>query len=171
MPQTLLSIAGLLIITMFSFAQQQSALRAQQQAVRGEVRQMAIGVAKQSMEAVRARAFDNATVSGTPPVSQLTASGGFPSGNECRAFGGPDRCDAIEDFNEMTPATDTVSVVDGVFVFTIEIEVHYINANMDRTTNKTDRKEVTIRVQDDPGGATSPLLAEPIVFTEVLGYV
>lgn len=171
MHQTLLSLAGLLIITLLSFSQQQTALRAQQQAVRAEVRQMAVGMAKQTMEVVRARAFDNASVSGTPPVAQLTASGNFPSGNDCRAFGGSDRCDAIEDFHEMTPATDTVSVVDGAFRFKIEIDVHYVDSNMDRTTGKTERKEVTIRVQDNRGASTSPRLARPVIFTEVMGYV
>ena len=63
MPQTLLSIAGLLIVTFLSFNQQQASIRTQQEAVRAELRQMAIGVAKQSMEVVRARAFDNATIS------------------------------------------------------------------------------------------------------------
>jgi hypothetical protein len=132
---------------------------------------MAVGVAKQSMEVVRARAFDNAAVSGTPSVSNLTQPGNFPSGKDCKAFGGSDRCDAIEDFHEMAPATDTVSVVDGAFRFRIKINIHYVDANMDRTTSRTERKEVTIRVRDDRGPNNSPLLAQPIIFSEVMGYV
>ncbi len=170
MNQTLLSLAGLLIVTLLSFAQQQTALRAQQQAVRGQVRQMAVGVAKQSMEVVRARAFDNATVAGTPSVSNLTRPGNFPSGKDCRAFGGSDRCDAIEDFHEMAPGADTVSVPNGTFRFEIEIDVHYVDSNMKRTTSRTERKEVTVRVRDNRG-SDSPLLPQPIVFSEVMGYV
>ena len=62
MPQTLLSLGGLLIVTFLSFNQQQASIRTQQKAIRAEMQQMAIGVAKQSMEVVRARAFDNAAV-------------------------------------------------------------------------------------------------------------
>ena len=171
MPQTLLSIAGLLIVTFLSFNQQQASIRTQQEAVRAELRQMAIGVAKQSMEVVRARAFDNAAVSGEPSVSNLTSPDNFPTGKACQAFGGGDTCDAIEDFHEMTPGTDSVSVPGGTFAFEIEIEVHYVKANLNRTSSRTERKEVTIRVQDDQGANQEPLLHEPITFTEVLGYV
>lgn len=171
MPQTLLSLAGLLIVTLFSFSQQQANLRSQQTAVRAEMQQMAIGVAKQSMEVVRARAFDNATVSGEPPVSNLTSPDNFPTGKDCQAFGGGDTCDAIEDFHEMVSAIDSVSVPGGTFAFEVDIEVHYVDGSMSRTNTKTERKEVTIRVQDDRGDDQEPLLHEPITFTEVLGYV
>ena len=170
MPQTLLSIAGLLIVTFLSFNQQQASIRTQQEAVRAELRQMAIGVAKQSMEVVRARAFDNATISGDPPVSELTKPENFPTGKDCQAFGGSDTCDSIEDFHEMTPATDSMSVPGGTFAFEIEIEVHYVDSDLNRTSSRTERKEVTIRVQDDRGPNKDPLLDGPITFTEVLGY-
>jgi hypothetical protein len=171
MPQTLLSIAGLLIVTFLSFNQQQASIRTQQEAVRAELRQMAIGVAKQSMEVVRARAFDNATISGDPPVSELTKPENFPTGKDCQAFGGSDTCDSIEDFHEMVPATEEVAVPAGTFEFEIEIEVHYVDSDLNRTSSRTERKEVTIRVQDDRGPNREPLLHEPITFTEVLGYV
>ena len=171
MPQTLLSIAGLLIVTLLSFSQQQANINIQQTAIRAEMQQMAIGVAKQSMEVVRARAFDNAAVSGEPSVSNLTSPDNFPTGKACQAFGGGDTCDAIEDFHEMTPGTDSVSVPGGTFAFEIEIEVHYVKANLNRTSSRTERKEVTIRVQDDQAANQEPLLREPITFTEVLGYV
>lgn len=172
MPQTLLSLAGLLIVTLLSFSQQQTHLRSQQEAVRAELQQMAIGVAKQSMEVVRARAFDNKSVSGSPSVSNLTHPQNFPAGKDCQAFGGSDPCDAIEDFHEMVPATDSVSIPGAAFAFEVDIEVHYVDASMNRTTsNRTERKEVTIRVQDDPGSDADPRLSEPIMFTEVLGYI
>ena len=170
MPQTLLSIAGLLIVTFLSFNQQQASIRTQQEAVRAELRQMAIGVAKQSMEVVRARAFDNATISGDPPVSELTKPENFPTGKDCQAFGGSDTCDSIEDFHEMVPATEEVAVPAGTFEFEIEIEVHYVNSDLNRTSSRTERKEVMIRVQDDRGPNKDPLLDGPITFTEVLGY-
>ena len=171
MPQTLLSIAGLLIVTLLSFSQQQANINTQQTATRAEMQQMAIGVAKQSVEVVRARAFDDSTKSGDPPPSELTKPENFPTGKDCQAFGGSDTCDSIEDFHEMTPATDSVSVPGGTFAFKIEIEVHYVDSDLNRTSSRTERKEVTIRVQDDRGPNQEPLLHEPITFTEVLGYV
>ena len=170
MPQTLLSIAGLLIVTFLSFNQQQASIRTQQEAVRAELRQMAIGVAKQSVEVVRARAFDDSTKSGDPPPSELTKPENFPTGKDCQAFGGGDTCDSIEDFHEMTPAINSVSVPGGTFAFEIEIEVHYVDSDLKRTNSRTERKEVTIRVHDR-GPDQEPLLHEPITFTEVLGYV
>jgi hypothetical protein len=170
MPQTLLSLGGLLIITFLSFNQQQASIRTQQKAVRAEMQQMAIGVAKQSIEVVRARAFDDSTISGDPPPSELTKPENFPTGKNCQAFGGSDTCDSIEDFHEMTPATDSVSVPGGTFAFEIEIEVHYVDSDLNRTSSRTERKEVMIRVQDDRGPNKDPLLDEPITFTEVLGY-
>ena len=176
MPQTLLSIAGLLIVTLLSFSQQQANINTQQTAVRAEMQQMAIGVAKQSMEVVRARAFDDSTKSGDPPPSELTHPDDFPTGKDCSAFGGNDTCDSIEDFHEMfpeeDPATVSVSVPGGTFAFEIEIRVYYVDSDLDRMKNsRTERKEVTIRVQDDRGPNQEPLLHEPITFTEVLGYV
>ena len=170
MPQTLLSLGGLLIVTFLSFNQQQASIRTQQKAVRAEMQQMAIGVAKQSIEVVRARAFDDSTISGDPPPSELTKPENFPTGKDCRAFGGSDTCDSIEDFHEMTPATDSVSVPGGTFAFEIEIEVHYVDSDLNRTSSRTERKEVMIRVQDDRGPNKDPLLNGPITFTEVLGY-
>ncbi|PSQ71375.1 MAG: hypothetical protein BRD38_02320 [Bacteroidetes bacterium QH_9_67_14] len=170
MPQTLLSLGGLLIVTFLSFNQQQATIRTQQKAVRAEMQQMAIGVAKQSIEVVRARAFDDSTISGDPPPSELTKPENFPTGKDCRAFGGSDTCDSIEDFHEMTPATDSVSVPGGTFAFEIEIEVHYVDSDLNRTSSRTERKEVMIRVQDDRGPNKDPLLNGPITFTEVLGY-
>jgi len=170
MHQTLLSLAGLLMITLLSFAQQQAARRAQRQAVQEEVRQMAVGIAKQSVEVIRARAFDNESVSGTPPVGQLTDPSNFPSGKDCEAFGGGDRCDAVEDFHEMTPARQEGQVPGGTFAFRMEVDVHYVDADMNRTTSKTERKEVTIRVQDIRGPNSSQRLSQPVVLTEVIGY-
>ena len=170
MPQTLLSLAGLLIITFLSFNQQQASIRTQQKAIRAEMQQMAIGVAKQSIEVLRARAFDDSTISDDPPPSELTKPENFPTGKNCQAFGGSDTCDSIEDFHEMTPATDSVSVPGGTFAFEIEIEVHYVDSDLNRTSSRTERKEVTIRVQDDRGPNEDPLLDGPITFTEVLGY-
>ena len=174
MPQTLLSLAGLLIITFLSFNQQQASIRTQQKAIRAEMQQMAIGVAKQSIEVVRARAFDDSTRSDDPPPSELTKPENFPTEKKCRAFGGNDTCDSIEDFHKMfpeeDPATVSVSVPGGTFAFEIKIRVHYVDSDLNRTSSRTERKEVTIHVQDDRGPNKDPLLDGPITFTEVLGY-
>ena len=70
----------------------------------------------------------------------------------------------------MPPGTDTESVPGGTFAFEIEIEVHYVDSDLNRTSSRTERKEVMIRVQDDRGPNKDPLLDRPITFTEVLGY-
>lgn len=61
MQQTLLSLLALLLVTLLSFNQQQASIQSQQQIVRAEMEQMALGVAMQTMEVIREREFDART--------------------------------------------------------------------------------------------------------------
>lgn len=169
MQQTLLALLALMIATFFNYSQMQANLRNQQQVVRAEMEQMALGVAMQSLEVVRARAFDEATVGETEDVidtvNDLTEV--FPERNHCAAFGGNDTCDDVDDFNEMVPATVPFETQEIDVDFTVNIDVRYVNESMEEVTTPTYRKEVIVRVQDD---GDDPYLHRPIRYAEVLTY-
>lgn len=173
MQQTLLALLALMIASLLNFNQMQAHLRREQQAVRAELQQMALGVAMESMEVVRARAFDAATV-GVPEDSTVDVSNftdtPFSTGNKCTAFGGTDTCDDVDDFHEMVPAKEPFDLPDAQFEFRIEIEVRYVDDNLQPTGGaKTRWKEVIISVQDVQNSGTS-LMVKPITFSEVLAY-
>ena len=58
MRQTLIAMAALMMTAFMNYSQMQASLRHQQEVVRSEIEQMALGVAMQTMEVVRAEAFD-----------------------------------------------------------------------------------------------------------------
>ena len=197
MQQTLLALLGLLIVTLLSFSQQQADVRSQQQAIRAEYQQMALGVAKQSIEAIRAREYFDQAVRerDDPNVEDFTEESDSEwGGDDCirqnefvsNPDGGHD-CTAIEDFHDETMAMENA---DGLIVlpmpggtvrFEVEFEVHYAEEDdsIERTSDgPTGMKEVTVRVQDcqdqDPSNSDpcdgEPLLPQPIVFSEVFSY-
>jgi hypothetical protein len=198
MQQTLLALLGLLIVTLLSFSQQQADVRSQQQAIRAEYQQMALGVAKQSIEAIRAREyFDRAVrIYDDPDVEDFTKESDSEwGGDDCirqnefvsNPDGGHD-CTAIEDFHDETMAMENA---DGLIVlpmpggtvrFEVEFEVHYAEEDGSKiaraSSGPTGMKEVTVRVQDcqdqDSSNSDScdgePLLPQPIVFSEVFSY-
>jgi hypothetical protein len=179
MPQTLLSIAGLLIVTLLSFSQQQAGVRSQQQAIRAEYQQMAVGVAKQSIEAIRAREyFDRAVrIHDDPDVEDDFTRKSSPEwgGDDCirqnkfvRNPNGGHACTAIEDFHddetmEMDNADGTipVQIPDGTIQFQIEVQVHYAKEGGGGIVRKdpgdppTRLKKVSVRVQDCRDGDPS----------------
>jgi hypothetical protein len=198
MQQALLALLGLLIVTLLSFSQQQADVRSQQQAIRAEYQQMALGVAKQSIEAIRAREyFDRAVrIYDDPDVEDFTKESDSEwGGDDCirqnefvsNPDGGHD-CTAIEDFHDETMAMENA---DGLIVlpmpggtvrFEVEFEVHYAEEDGSKivraSSGPTGMKEVTVRVQDcqdqDSSNSDScdgePLLPQPIVFSEVFSY-
>ena len=199
MQQTLLALLGLLIITTLSFSQQQAAVRSQQQAIQAEYQQMALGVAKQTIEVARNRTFDQAISDGEHKVENFTDESSSDWGDrDCiRKSNGDwrftkpsdsDPCSAIEHFHDdETQAMDNadgvieVEVPEHTVYFQVEMEVHYMEeegSKLVRADEKTSLKEVTVRVQDCPDGSASggdscegdPFLDPPIVFSEVLGY-
>jgi len=194
MQQTLLALLGLLIITTLSFSQQQAGVRSQQQAIRAEYQQMALGVAKQTIEAIRNRTFDQAISDGEHKVENFTEESSSDwGGKDCidddHQF--VNNCSAVEHYHDngtqaMDDADGTIEVqVPGHTVyFQVEMEVHYMEeegsklVRADASDSPTSLKEVTVRVQDCPGGSASggdscegaPFLDPPIVFSEVLRY-
>jgi len=169
MQQTLLALLALMMVTVFNFNQMQANVRNEQQVVRAEMRQMAVGVAMQTMEVIRARAFDDATVGldDDTITTASTFSTTFPSGNDCAAFGGSDTCDDVDDFDEMVTATVPFKTPEFEVDFNVDVEVDYVDSNMDPTGGPTYGKQVTVLVQD---AGSDPFLHEPIRFSEVLTY-
>lgn len=173
MQQTLLSLVALLVATILTYNQMQARTLSQHQTYGMEMEQMALGVGMETMEVIRARAFDEATITlpsdSTLPKSEFT-SGPFPSGKSCQVFGGTDVCSDVDDFHEMVPATVPFPLPGDPFNFTVEVRVRYVDANLNPTGGTTSyRKEVTVYVQDKPEGG-SPRLPAPIEYSEVISY-
>lgn len=169
MQQTLLALLALMMATFLNFNQMKTELQKQRQVVRAEMEQMALGVGMQTMEVIRARAFDEATVGKTADriTDPSTFRSSFGGGMSCEAFGGDQTCDSVGDFHEMTPATETFETPEFDMEFTVEVEVRYVDASMQVTGGPTFRKEVVVHVQD---AGDDPFLSEPIRFSEVLSY-
>lgn len=174
MQQTLLALLALMTASFLSFSQMNAIVKSEREMVRSELEEMATGIAMQSMEVVRARAFDDAVV-GIPADSSLSVSeftsSPFSSGNHCQPFGGSDVCDDIDDFHEMVPATVPFTLPDDHIDFKVEIEVRYVDSAMLPTTGPTTRKEVIIYVQDIPPSGGEVMLKRPIQFSETLAYI
>lgn len=173
MRQTLLALAALLIAMLLSFNQKQATLNGQEQVVRAELEQMALGVARQATEMIRARAFDGATV-GVPSDSVVATNNftapPFPSGTDCQAFGGGTPCTDLDDFHQMNTATMSFDFPSGGMDMTVDVTVRYVNANLQPTGGATSRrKQIIVRVQDAPS-STSPRLPEPIEYSAVVSY-
>ena len=152
---------------------------------------MALGVAKQSIEVVRTRDFDQALDDGETDVENFTERsdpewGGKDCIDDDHQF--VNNCSAVEHFHD--DETMAMENADGLIVlpmpggtvrFEVEFEVHYAEEDdsIERTSDgPTGMKEVTVRVQDcqdqDPSNSDpcdgEPLLPQPIVFSEVFSY-
>lgn len=184
MRQTLLALAALMTATFLNYSQMRARLQEQGQVVRSEIEQMALGVAMETMEVVRTRAFDeNLEGEVTNPEDELTDPGSFPEGYNCEAFGGDDKCDDLDDFNEMKTAIETFEfrTPEGKqeIKFNVDIEVRYVDDEMEAcvgddqkwpacaSVGPTFRKEVIVKVQDR---GETPYLHKPIRFAEVITY-
>jgi len=174
MQQTLLALVALLIATFLSFNQKQAAVQNQAQVVRGEMEQMALGVARETMNVIQARAFDRATA-GVPrdsivPTSEFEEKSSIQSSIlDCAAFGGTDECKDVDNFYGDT-ATVSFTFPTGSFEFEVNINVQYVNADLNPTGGtKSDRKQIILEVQDNPSSG-NPRLPEPIKYTEVVSY-
>lgn len=171
MKQTLLALLALLVATLLSFNQKQSGLQNQRQTVRGEVEQMALGVAAQSMHLIRARAFDGAD--SIASAADFTAESKFPSGQRCKPFfsDSATTCTALEDFHDMEPADVSFRFPEGQFQFKItDVDVNYVDQNFGPTSDKTYQKKIVLKIQDRPEGDGEPRLTSPIEYSEVVTY-
>lgn len=174
MQQTLLALLAMLIATFLSFNQKQAAVQNQAQVVRAEMEQMALGVARQTMQVIRSRAFDRATVG--VPSDSIVATSEFEDESsiqggilDCSALGGTDECDDVDDFHGDT-ATVPFTFPTGSFEFKVDMKVRYVNADLDTTgVTKSNRKQIILEVQDNPSSG-NPRLPEPIEYTEVVTY-
>ncbi len=171
MQQTLLALLALMVATLLTLTQMQSRLQDQREVFQSEMKEMAIGVATQTLEVVRARAFDENTI-GVPKdsitsPSALTEPSSFETGKHCKAFGGTDTCDDIDDFNEMSPVTVPFEALDFTVDFEVRAEVRYVDASLNPVSTPTFRKEVVFKIQDT---GPDPYIKEPVTFSEVLTY-
>lgn len=177
MQQTLLALLALLVTMFLSLGQMQSSLQYQDQSVRGEIEQMALGIAMQTIEVVRARAFDSAVLgTGGDVVLETSDFSDIPNGlsKDCRLHPSQDAgsvqdCKAIEEFNETT-GTVPFPLPEEPLQFEVEIEVQYVCADLEPCSGPTDRKKVNVFVQDAPAAGRSPALPEPIRYSEVFAY-
>jgi hypothetical protein len=170
MQQTLLALLALMVATLLSLTQMQSRLQDQREVFQSEMKEMAIGVATQTLEVVRARAFDENTI-GVPEDSITSPSDltepPFTTGKHCQAFGGPDTCDDVDDFHQMKPVTVPFETPEFDIDFEVRAEVRYVDASMNPVSTPTFRKEVVFKIQD---AGSDPYIQEPITFSEVLTY-
>jgi hypothetical protein len=186
MQQTLLAFLALLIVTILSFNQQRANIRSQQESIRAQYRQAALGVAKQTHAAIRTRSFDQDTESFTPESSSNWGGKDCIHDDKDRRF--DNNCSAIEHFHDDT--TTDMDNADGIIRtrvpgdslnFQVEVEVHYVKdtgSKIVRASSTTRLKEVTVRVQDcrdgDPSDGDpcdgSSILPTPISLVKVLGY-
>lgn len=191
MQQTLLALLALLLATLLSFNQKQASLQSQGQTVRAEMEMMALGVAMQTMEVVRARAFDQATV-GLPSgvyidpkkgnfackdgesctADNPEKSGSFGGTGDCKvhAEGSGQDCQVVEEFHG-TKGVVPFPLAESSYDFNVEIEVHYVCPNFERAaegscTAPTGRKEVVVKAQD----VEPHRLHEPITYSQVITY-
>ncbi len=181
MRQTLLALVALAAAVLFSYNQMRASARSQSQAYKAEMEQMALGVGMQTMEVVRARTFDAATL-GVPEetivsTSEFAPESGFGIAGDCKLYPGGTGidCNTVEEFHGTSGRVPFPLAGDPLW-FDVEIEVHYVCANMERASSSgactapTGRKEVVITVQDVPSGSQGPRLPEPITYSEVLSY-
>jgi hypothetical protein len=177
MQQTILALLALLIASFFTLSQAQSSLQSQKQALRGEIEQMALGIGMQSMEMVRARAFDSAVL-GTGEDVILDPSNFSDIPNDlnynCRLHasqndGDVQDCQTIEEFNKTT-GTVPFSITGGEIDFEVEIEVQYVCEDLEPCTGPTSRKKVDVYVQDASPDGQSSRLSEPIRYSEIFTY-
>lgn len=181
MQQTLLALTALFAAMSLSFSQMQGSAWSQKRSIRAETEQMALGVAMQTMEVVRARAFDAATL-GVPDEehvspSKFTAENDFGIMGDCKLYsdGSGTNCEAIEDFHGTTGEVP-FPLADDTFRFTVDIEVRYVCATLEPASTSgacappTSRKEVLVKVQDTQPDGVAHRLPEPIEYSQVLAY-
>lgn len=181
MRQTLLALVALAAAMLFSYQQMRARAQSQFQTYSAEMEQMALGIGMQTMEVVRARAFDAATL-GVPeetivPTGEFTLESGFGIAGDCQLYPGGSGadCSTVEEFHATSGEVPFPLASESLW-FDVEIEVRYVCANMERAsisgacTPPTSRKEVVVNVQDVPPGDGSPRLAEPITYSEVFSY-
>ncbi len=180
MPQTLLAFVAIMLVTTYTLNVQQQYVFNQQRDVTREIEEMAGSVALEVMEVIRARPFDQAVVDGAVTgtledldlFSFVNATDHFTPGQGCSVFGaGVDLCDDIDDFHKMQTALIPFAMgVDTVY-FNVDVEVYYVDENLERFDGRTFSKAVTVTVEDTwPGSDLEPYLAQPVQLSRIFSY-
>lgn len=142
---------------------------------------MALGISMQTMEVVRSRAYDEATI-GLPKgeyaeTSDFTAESNFGESGDCKLHPSGERsdCSTVNDFDGTRGVVPFALASDSIR-FAVEIEVHYLCENLERASESgacsppTDQKEVLVAAQDTSFSEGDPRLYAPIHYTEVIAY-
>lgn len=187
MQQTLIAMAALLTATLLSFSQQQTQIQKREQIIRAEMRQIALGVAKQTLEVVRAQQFDGNIDPEDPDVDEIpdafaSPSDAFGSQGACGSLLEGElasACEAIEDFHGES-GTVPFQLPDGEqLLFEVQVEVYYVCPDFSRSDDPQDcdpsgqlqtrRKEVIVKVRDQPNRG-EPRLTDWVTISEVLAF-
>ena len=172
MQQTLLALIALMTVTFLNFNQTQSKLHQQREVVRSEMEGMAASVAMQTLEVIRARAFDAKTVDVSKDEIDSASDfsdADFSEGSRCEVFFPEDGvdCDDVDDFHKMETATIPFKTPEFEVQFYVDVEVQYVNKSLQPVSYPTYRKKVVVKVQDK---GEDPYIPKPIQFSEVLTF-
>ena len=172
MQQTLLALLALMTVTFLNFNQMQSKQHHQRQVIRSEMEGMAASVALQTVEVIRARAFDAKTAD--TPKDEISSPSDlsdpdFTTGNQCEVFFPENgaECNDVDDFHKMKTATIPFKTPEFEIQFKVDVEVQYVNQSLQPVDQRTYRKKVIVKVQDK---RDDPYLPTPIQFSEVLTF-
>ncbi len=181
MGQSLFALLGLVLTVNLALSVNHWYVTLQRATIFREVQEMAQSVAVETIEIVRARAFDQAVVDGTvtgtiADILLFTDPAAFGStgGALCQSFGGTAVCDDIDDFHNQVVRRPFVMGRDTVW-FRVQLSVRYVHYDaisgiVQAVTGKTAYKEVNVSVQDDWGGTITPFVVTPIRLGRVLAY-
>ena len=177
MGQTLLATLALVVTASFIMSLNMRHVTMRQQAMGREFEEMAVSVAVESMEIIRSRAFDDA-VQGTATTTTAdvftytNSTNHFPTGTECSVFGaGTDNCDDVDDFHGMTTAIRPFVLGTDTIMFTVDVDVYYVNDQFQRNNGRTFNKEVVVKVRDTwPETGGDPFMPDSVRLSRVISY-
>lgn len=146
---------------------------------------MALGVAMQTMEVVRARDFDagmdehskseiiNDPEDKLADVSSfgkkyIKSEDEYGSPANCKVYH-ESSCNFIEEFDGAQGIVPFRLGMDKDFPFSVKIKVRYVDDDLGSASGKELQKEVVISVQDDPPNGP-PRLPDAITYSEVIAY-
>ncbi len=176
MPQTILAILSILVVTILALSQQQGIVKGYEDMVDDEAEVLATGYALQAMEFIGQRSFDKITLNGLPVGNPDQFVQTFPTGKKCdlvppiETGGAFDNCASLEDYNAMTPQTVAFKTESGTVQFVLEATVRYVDAGRQPTATRTFSKEVVVKVSAYTGNGTRPVLKQPVQLPRIFSY-
>lgn len=180
MPQTILAMLALMTAVLFTMGTHRQVIETEREMVANELEVMATGIALEAMEKIRTRAFDQ--VVAEDPNKVYTESQFEPSSNwnntTCKPFhgsGAANDCNDLDDFHGMNSATLTFTMGkdasgnDITVPFTVDVEVTYVDSDLNPVSGNTYQKQVTVFVQDQQTD-NRPFLREPVYISRIYAY-